>query len=104
MLAPEVPSDIHQLDGVERTAAAPRSSGAMGAFAIEHVLDRNKSAVVCEIAPIYTKVACHVAENRDIDIFEIPGPDVIRFGPELLLRYAWPDADSSRHFFALEHS
>ena len=50
VLAAEVPADVHQLDGVERRAAAPRRAGGVRALALERVLDRDQ-AVAAAVAP-----------------------------------------------------
>src|SRR3954453_11211819 len=104
MLTPEVPSDIHQLHRIKRTSATPRSAGAMSALAVEHVLHRDQSAVVREIAPVHTEVCRHVTEDRDIDILEVAGPNIMSLRPQLLLSNARPDANGTWHLLSLEHA
>ena len=69
VLAPEVPADVHQLDGVERAASAPRRAGGVGALALELVLDRDQP-VAGAVAPATSEVVADVREERDVDVLE----------------------------------
>ncbi len=50
MLAPEVPADIHQLDGIERAATAPRRTRGMRAATLE-AEQHGHEAVARDVAP-----------------------------------------------------
>ena len=50
VLAAILPADAHQLDGVERRAAAPRRAGAVRRFAFERVLHRHQAGAAA-VAP-----------------------------------------------------
>ena len=69
VLAAVVPADAHQLDRVERRAAAPRRAGAVGRLAFEGVLDRHQ-AVAAAGAPRHVEVVADVREERDVDVLE----------------------------------
>ena len=62
VLAAEVPADVHQLDGVERGAAAPRRAGRVRALALERVLDRHEPGADA-VAPADAEVACRRARR-----------------------------------------
>ena len=69
VLAAEVPADVHQLDGVERAAAAPRRAGGVRALALEAVLHRHEPGAVA-VAPRHAEVVADVREERDVDVLE----------------------------------
>jgi hypothetical protein len=62
-------ADAHQLDGIERRAAAPRRAGRMRGLAFERVLDRDH-AVAAAFTPRHAEVVGDVGEEDDVDILE----------------------------------
>src|SRR2546423_109763 len=66
MLAAEVPADVHELDSIERASAAPRSSGCVSAFALEHVLDAHQSVLIQRRSPRHAHVGRDVREQANV--------------------------------------
>ena len=95
VLAAVVPRDVHQLDRVERAAAAPRIDGAMRRLALEEILDRHQT-VAAAVAPAGRQTAADMAVQNDIDVVEHPRPYVVRLAAELLLGNAGPDQQGAR--------
>src|SRR2546429_283110 len=59
VLAPVIPADVHELDRVERAAAAPRRTGGMCAPALE-AEEHGYEAVAGDVAPRGREVIVHV--------------------------------------------
>jgi hypothetical protein len=89
VLAAVVPADVHQLDGVERAAAAPRRAGGMRGLPFERVLDRDEAGAGAR-TPGDAEVVADVGEQRDVHVLEVPGADEVRLGGDQLLGRAGP--------------
>ena len=100
MLTPEVPRDVHQLDGVERRAAAPRRGGGVRALAFERVLHGDEPRTE-PAAPARAEVRADVREERDVDVAEHPRADEIRLGADELLRDTRPQLQRAGQVLAL---
>ena len=90
VLAAIVPADVHQLDGIERTAAAPWRHGGVGGFAAKRVFDRNQAGVRAR-APGGLEIVADVGEKDDVDLLEQPRANEVRLGAQLLLGDAGPE-------------
>ncbi len=100
MLAAIVPAGVHQLDGVERRAAAPRRAGAVRGLAFERVFDRDE-AVAAAVAPPRAEVRADVVVEHGVDVLEQAGAHVVRLRAQLLLGDARPDHDRAGKLLAL---
>ena len=100
VLAAIVPADVHQLDGVERAAAAPRCAGRVRGLAGEGELDGHEPGAVA-IAPGHTEIVADVREERDVDILEEALTHEVRLGADQFLGRTRPDADRARQLLAL---
>src|SRR5439155_6435002 len=102
MLAPEVPADVHQLRGIERGFAAPRCAGGVRAFTFEAVLDRHE-AILRAVAPRDAEVLADVREDRDVDVLEEAGTDVVRLRADELFGDPGPQHQRALQMLLLHH-
>ena len=70
MLAPDVPAHVHQLDRIERAAAAPRRRGRMRRGAMECVFHRDQSAGAAHLAPSGLQIGADMGEQHRVDAIE----------------------------------
>src|SRR5215471_6686025 len=102
MFPSEVPSHVHQLDGVESASPAPWGAGSMRALAFERVFDRDQ-AVAGRGAHGYTEVVADVAEEHDVYVFEDSRANKIGFAAEVLFRDSRPELDRAWEVLALHN-
>src|SRR5260370_29117153 len=100
VLAPEVPADVHELDGIEGTATAPRSGGGVRALALEAVEHRDVAGPG-RVAPPGLEHPGDVREQHDVRVLEIAGPYEGGLAPVQFLRRGGPDLERSRQVVAL---
>ena len=100
VLAPVVPADVEQFDGVEGAAARPGVARAVGRDAVEHVFDRNQPGAA-RVAPAHAHGARYVREQHGVDVVEQPFAGVPRLGAEQFLGDAGPDFDRTRQILTL---
>ena len=100
VLAAIVPADAHQLDGVERRAAAPRRAGAVRRLAFEGVFDRDQAGAAL-LAPRHAEVVADVREQVDVDVLEHAVAHEPRLRRHELLGDARPQHERARQLVAL---
>ena len=100
MLAAEVPADVHELDGVERAAAAPGHHGAVRGRSLERVFDGHEAGAV-DVAPRRAEARADVGEQHGVDAVEPAVTDEPRLGGEQLLGDTGPHDDRARQPLAL---
>src|SRR2546426_3643319 len=70
MLTPEIPPDIHQLDRIKRTSAAPGRRRGVRCFTSEGVFDGHEAAAIRRsVADI--EVVAYMNEETDVHILEV---------------------------------
>ncbi len=70
VLAADIPSHVHQLDSIERAAAAPRCRRRMCRGAVERVFDRNQPAGATHLAPAGFQVVPDMGEQHRVHAIE----------------------------------
>src|SRR5436309_11909849 len=101
LLQPEVftlviPSDIHQLDGVQRAPGPPGRAGGMRAFSYEGILDGDQATPRCRSIG-GAHIVAHVGEDHEIHAFEESSPHEISLCHELFLSNAGPEPQGAWH-------
>ena len=103
MFAPEIPSDVHQLNRVERAAALPRRARRVCALAFERVLDRNQSGRR-RLAPRSAQIVPDVREQHHVDVFENTFAHEVSLAGDELFGDARPKFDRAGKFGAFHLS
>ena len=100
VLAAEVPADVHELDGVERAAPAPRRDGAVRRGAGERILDGHEPRAA-DLPPARREACADVREQHRVDSVEPAVAHEPGFRGEQLLGDARPNHDRAGQALAL---